>query len=227
MAARLFAKGGFEATSMRDIAGEVGMLAGSMYYHFPSKNELIAAVYQSGVTQIGEAVDAALAGATEPWARLEAACIAHLESLLSDSAHAAVMLADLGRLDPRLRRRLVVMRDGYERRFVELTAPCDCRLAPTSACGACICWARSTGRRPGIGGAASHLPPSRTRWSRRCTSKRGLPMGSRASCGALPFHGKDGDCAGGGDGHFAEGSGRFRQESPFRRQARRLDTARR
>jgi AcrR family transcriptional regulator len=122
VAARLFAKGGFEATSMRDIAGEVGMLAGSMYYHFPSKNELIAAVYQSGVTQIGVAVDAALAGATEPWARLEAACIAHLESLLSDSAHAAVMLADLGRLDPRLRRRLVVMRDGYERRFVELTA---------------------------------------------------------------------------------------------------------
>jgi AcrR family transcriptional regulator len=122
VAARLFAKGGFEATSMRDIAGEVGMLAGSMYYHFPSKNELIAAVYQSGVTQIGMAVDAALAGATEPWARLEAACIAHLESLLSDSAHAAVMLADLGRLDPRLRRRLVVMRDGYERRFRALVA---------------------------------------------------------------------------------------------------------
>ena len=122
VAARLFAKGGFEATSMRDIAGEVGMLAGSMYYHFPSKNELIAAVYQSGVAQIGAAVDAALGGATEPWARLEAACIAHLESLLSDSAHAAVMLADLGRLDPRLRRRLVVMRDGYERRFMALVA---------------------------------------------------------------------------------------------------------
>ena len=30
------------------------------------------------------------------------------------------MTADLSRLDARLRRRLVVMRDGYERRFVEL-----------------------------------------------------------------------------------------------------------
>ena len=122
VAARLFARGGFEATSMRDIAGEVGMLAGSMYYHFPSKNELIAAVYESGVSQIGAAVDAALAGATEPWARLERACVAHLGSLLSDSAHAAVMTAELSRLDPRLRRRLVMMRDGYERRFVELVA---------------------------------------------------------------------------------------------------------
>ena len=105
---------------MRDIAGEAGMLAGSMYYHFPSKNELIAAVYAAGVAEIGVAVDAAVAGARAPWTRLEAACVAHLESLLADRAHAAVMTADLGRLDGRLRRRLVVMRDGYEKRFVEL-----------------------------------------------------------------------------------------------------------
>ncbi len=120
ISARRFARGGFEATSMRDIAGEAGMLAGSMYYHFPSKNELIAAVYESGVAEIATAVDAAVARARTPWTRLEAACVAHLESLLADRAHAAVMTADLARLAPRLRRRLVVMRDGYERRFVEL-----------------------------------------------------------------------------------------------------------
>jgi len=122
VSARLFAKGGFEATSMRDIAGEAGMLAGSMYYHFPSKNDLIAAVYAEGVAEIGAAVDVAVAGVREPWARLEAACVAHLEALLSDAAHAAVMTADLGRVDARLKRRLVAMRDGYERRFVELVA---------------------------------------------------------------------------------------------------------
>ena len=120
ISARLFARGGFEATSMRDIAGEAGMLAGSMYYHFPSKNELIAAVYEAGVAEIGAAVDLAVGRARTPWTRLEAACVAHLESLLADRAHAAVMTADLSRLDTRLRRRLVVMRDGYEKRFVEL-----------------------------------------------------------------------------------------------------------
>lgn len=122
VSARLFARGGFDATSMRDIAGEAGMLAGSMYYHFPSKNDLIAAVYERGVAEIGSAVDAALEGRQEPWDRLEAACIAHLDSLLADRAHAAVMTADLSRLDPRLRRRLVKMRDGYERRFIGLVA---------------------------------------------------------------------------------------------------------
>jgi len=35
VSARLFASNGFEATSMRDIAKRAGMLAGSMYYHFP------------------------------------------------------------------------------------------------------------------------------------------------------------------------------------------------
>lgn len=105
---------------MRDIAGEAGMLAGSMYYHFPSKNELIAAVYEAGVAEIGAAVDAAVARYRAPWTRLEAACVAHLEALLADRAHAAVMTADLSRLDARLRRRLVVLRDGYEARFVEL-----------------------------------------------------------------------------------------------------------
>jgi AcrR family transcriptional regulator len=96
------------------------MLAGSMYYHFPSKNDLIAAVYEAGVAEIGAAVDEALDKARGPWPRLEAACAAHLDSLLADSAHAAVMTADLGQLDSRLRRRLVTLRDGYEKRFAEL-----------------------------------------------------------------------------------------------------------
>jgi AcrR family transcriptional regulator len=122
VSARLFAKGGFEATSMRDIAGRSGMLAGSMYYHFPSKNDLIAAVYEAGVAEIGAAVDEALEKARGPWPRLEAGCAAHLEALLADSAHAAVMTADLGRLERRLKRRLVTLRDGYEKRFVELVA---------------------------------------------------------------------------------------------------------
>ena len=120
VSARLFAQNGFEATSMRDIAKRAGMLAGSMYYHFPSKNDLIAAVYEAGVAEIGAAVDEALEKARGPWPRLEAACAAHLDSLLADSAHAAVMTADLGQLDSRLKRRLVTLRDGYEKRFVEL-----------------------------------------------------------------------------------------------------------
>ncbi|QQS11891.1 MAG: TetR family transcriptional regulator [Rhodospirillales bacterium] len=134
-AARRFARGGFDATSMRDIAGDVGMLAGSMYYHFPSKDDLIAAVYALGVAQITDAVGAALARAGDrPWVRLEAACAAHLEALLDASPFARVMIVDLSRCAPALRRRLVASRDAYEAVFRGLVAalpagaPSDRRL---------------------------------------------------------------------------------------------------
>ncbi|MGA8006403.1 MAG: helix-turn-helix domain-containing protein, partial [Burkholderiales bacterium] len=59
-AAGLLRDKGFHATSMRDIAGSVGMLPGSLYCHFDSKEDLLVAVYAEGVRRLGEAVDAAL-----------------------------------------------------------------------------------------------------------------------------------------------------------------------
>jgi AcrR family transcriptional regulator len=125
-AARQFVERGFDATSMRDIAAEVGMLAGSMYYHFASKEELMVTAYGEGIRQIGEALTEALAGHNDPWNRFEAACIAHLESLLcDDSAFAGLVTVDIGRLEAGIRDRLVAMRDRYERRFMRLIEDLD------------------------------------------------------------------------------------------------------
>src|SRR5258708_36881416 len=78
VSARLFAKGGFEATSMRDIAGKAGMLAGSVYYHFPSQNDLIAAGYAAGAAEIGAAGDPPSARPRAPGPRAGGARVAHL-----------------------------------------------------------------------------------------------------------------------------------------------------
>ena len=40
-AAQLFARKGFHATRMQDIADELGMQKGSLYYYFNSKDELL------------------------------------------------------------------------------------------------------------------------------------------------------------------------------------------
>lgn len=127
-AAQLFAEHGFEATSMRDIASAVGMLPGSMYYHFPSKEELVAATHELGVRQIQEAVEAAVAPLSDPWERLEMACVAHLVCLLGGSNFAAVITQEFSRVSPSLRRRLIAQRDDYEAYFNGLLA--DLPLKP-------------------------------------------------------------------------------------------------
>ena len=48
-AARLFRRQGFDGTSTRDIAAAVGMHAGSPFYHFKSKGQLLYAVMEQGM----------------------------------------------------------------------------------------------------------------------------------------------------------------------------------
>ena len=116
-AARLFRDKGFREASMRDIAGAVGMLPGSLYYHFASKEELLVAVYAEGVRRIKEAVLPALAADADPWTRLEAVCAAHLEALLEDSDYGQVVIRVRPDDAPEVASRLVALRDEYERTF--------------------------------------------------------------------------------------------------------------
>jgi len=113
-AARLFRTRGFEGTSVRDIARAVGMLPGSLYCHFATKEDLLAAVYVKGVQQISAAVRAAVERRTDPWDRLEAACVAHLEAILHDDDYAQVVVRVRPADAPAANRRLIELRDDYE-----------------------------------------------------------------------------------------------------------------
>lgn len=119
-AAAQFAAKGYEAASIRDIVRAVGMLPGSLYYHFANKDELLAAVYAEGVRRIGAAVTVAIERHADPWDRLEAACAAHLESLLDRSAYAKVVIAVRPEGVPAIADQLVTLRDRHERIFVAL-----------------------------------------------------------------------------------------------------------
>lgn len=121
-AAARFASEGFKSASVRDIVRTVGMLPGSLYYHFATKDALLVAVYAEGVRRIEGAVRDAIAGKSDPWGRVEAACIAHLEALLDQSAYAKVVVS-VNPLDaPAVMPALIKLRDGYERIFIDLLA---------------------------------------------------------------------------------------------------------
>ena len=126
-AARLFGARGYDKTSMRDIAAALGILPGSLYHHFGSKEEVFIAVYAAGVSQFIAAVERAIEPHTDPWKRLEAGCVAHLESLLTKESSAATVLADWSTVShsEQLHSALVKERDRYEKVFAALTDAID------------------------------------------------------------------------------------------------------
>ncbi len=121
-AARLFRTQGFQGTSVRDIVRTVDMLPGSLYYHFATKEDLLAAVYSEGVRRISARVRTAIDQRNEPWARLEAACVAHLEAILEDDDYAQVVIRVRPADAPATDRRLIALRDEYEALIVQLVA---------------------------------------------------------------------------------------------------------
>ncbi|OYU36873.1 MAG: TetR family transcriptional regulator [Novosphingobium sp. PASSN1] len=123
-AAAMFAAKGFDGTSIRDIAGAVGMLPGSLYYHFKSKEELLLAVYRKGVARFEAAIDEALGRTVaEPWQAIEAACAAHLSILLDGGDYARIVNPEFVRsFPPEMLPVLNAERDRYERHFEKLIA---------------------------------------------------------------------------------------------------------
>ena len=64
-AAELFLRQGYPETSLRHIAGAAGMKAGSLYYHFDSKDDLLTSILRQGIAVMVDAFDtAALNAAT-------------------------------------------------------------------------------------------------------------------------------------------------------------------
>jgi AcrR family transcriptional regulator len=80
-AARVFARKGFDSASMEDIAAEVGVLQGSLYYHVSSKAELLFLVQRRRLMAINAALDGIADSAEAPPEKLRHAIREHLRYL--------------------------------------------------------------------------------------------------------------------------------------------------
>lgn len=162
-AAAAFRELGYHAASMREVAGRVGMLAGSVYYHFASKDELLIAVYTEGVRRISDQVREEITGHTDPRARLQSALEAHLDALLDGSDYVQVVIRVLPKDAPKIEDRLNALRDDYEDLFRQLIE--DLNMSPEKkrylrlflfgACNWTQVWYRKGGESPRL--IARHL----------------------------------------------------------------------
>jgi AcrR family transcriptional regulator len=122
-AARFLRTHGYRATTLRDIAAAVGIKAGSIYYHFASKDEIVAAVMNDGVERVSTAVTAALAELgpeARPCERLETAMRAHLHALLAHGDYTSAGLKAYSDAPEAVRQAALLPRKRYEEIWDEL-----------------------------------------------------------------------------------------------------------
>ena len=117
VAAQLFARKGYRGTSMRDIGEASGVLGGSLYHHIKSKDALFVELHNGALDAAEARIAAAVAEATGPWDRLEAACVALLEVQLAPDSLTMPMMNDFREVPDDVRAQLVARRDRFEQLF--------------------------------------------------------------------------------------------------------------
>ena len=115
-AAGVFTNKGYVATRLTDIAQAAEMGAGSLYYHFESKEQIFEEVLDIGMRQIAAAVSQAVeeqgADASHR-ARIGAAIEAHLITLLEPGDYAQANIRNFGQIPEDMQRRHLHLRTSY------------------------------------------------------------------------------------------------------------------
>lgn len=120
VAARLFQEKGFDGTSIRELAKELGMESASLYYYFSSKEELLYAISREALEEVIAAVQPLAEGNLSGDEACKALIDTHISLMLENRNKHAVMLLELRSLPTRRHKSVVVLRDRYESLVLEV-----------------------------------------------------------------------------------------------------------
>ncbi len=124
-AAREFREQGYAGARLADVARRAGMQTGSLYYHFDSRESLVAEVMRYGITRTHAAVRARLdelGDDATPKARLEAAVTTHLLMLLEHSDYASATIKVSGQVPAEVREAQLQIHQAYAGLWRQLLA---------------------------------------------------------------------------------------------------------
>lgn len=120
-AARLFREKGYEKTTTRDLAEAIGILSGSLFHHFKSKQDILYAVMEETILFNTERLRAALDGLDAPLERLHALIRQELQFINGETGEAmAVLVFEWRALTPEKQTALLRLRDIYENIWLEV-----------------------------------------------------------------------------------------------------------
>jgi AcrR family transcriptional regulator len=94
IAAKLFAERGFKNTTVRDIADAAGILSGSLYHHFDSKESIVDELLDSFQQELWREYDAIEASDRTPRGKLEAVVRTSFDAIDRHHSEVAIFQTD-------------------------------------------------------------------------------------------------------------------------------------
>jgi AcrR family transcriptional regulator len=93
-AATLFGRHGYQQTSMQQIADDVGLLKGSLYHHYQSKQEILFEITRGPLEELVQQVTSIAATSMTPRKKVGEAIRSHIASLDRSYPHLMVVTAE-------------------------------------------------------------------------------------------------------------------------------------
>jgi AcrR family transcriptional regulator len=119
-AANIFFAKGFHATSIEDVARDVGMLKGSLYYYIKSKDDLLFQLLMAGIEDSDAFISQQIDAAGEPVAQLERAIRAQIDYIIQNRVPFGLFLHEFDSLSGKKQHKLIAVMSRYNSRFVDL-----------------------------------------------------------------------------------------------------------
>ena len=114
-AAKVFRTKGYHAATVQDIADEVGILKGSLYHHFESKEDLLYLIVKEPITRMYQTMGEIVASELPAAEKLRRAIRAHLDAFDRHYPHLFVYLREREEMKRRFRERFKLSPKQYER----------------------------------------------------------------------------------------------------------------
>ena len=119
-AANIFFAKGFHAASIEDVARDVGMLKGSLYYYIKSKDDLLFQLLLAGIEDSDAFIARQIDPQGDPLQELERAIRAQIDYIIQNRVQFGLFLHEFDSLSGKRQHKLISVMSRYNSRFVEL-----------------------------------------------------------------------------------------------------------
>ncbi|WP_050400546.1 TetR/AcrR family transcriptional regulator [Bradyrhizobium embrapense] len=117
---RLIFERGYEAMSLRQLAAEVGIQAGSLYNHISTKQDLLFDLVREHINDLLRELDLALEGKADPVEKLRAFVAFHVSYHMTRKREVFIANSELRSLEAKNYDAVVALRGAYEHRLAQI-----------------------------------------------------------------------------------------------------------